>query len=162
MKFLGTILVLFLAPVACIGEIPSGTAGNNTGTEPSNRPPVNPPPVAVGSCSEATLARPRVWRLTNLQMKNTLRDALGTTTQGIDRLPALEPARGVRQPCGQPADSTACWPTSTSRSARSWPTTWSSARPSSSSAPRGWPAWAPAPASRTSSAPSASRCGAAR
>ncbi len=85
MKFLRTILVLAIAPAACLGDIGDGTKG-----PPSPEgPPTNPPPVAVGACSEATLARPRVWRLTNLQIKNTLRDALGAAPPTVDQLPDL-------------------------------------------------------------------------
>jgi hypothetical protein len=87
MKFLGTMLAL-LAPLACIGEIPAGSNPAPTG------PPTNPPPVAVGACSESTLARPRVWRLTNLQMQNTLRDALGSTPPTLDKLPASNRLEG--------------------------------------------------------------------
>jgi hypothetical protein len=83
MKFLGTILLL--APLACVGEIP---AGPDRGGDPSMTP-VNPPAVTVGACGPDTLAKPRVWRLTNLQMKNTLRDALGAAPATLDRLPSL-------------------------------------------------------------------------
>jgi hypothetical protein len=86
MKFLRTILALSLAPAACMGGIGEGG--------PTNRGPVNPPQVSVGACSEATLAKPRVWRLTNLQIKNTLRDALGAAPATIDQLPSLNRLEG--------------------------------------------------------------------
>jgi hypothetical protein len=81
MKPIRTTLVLFLAPFACYGAI-------------SDRRPENPPQVTVGACSEATLAKPRVWRLTSLQMKNTLRDTLGSTPPTLDRLPASNRLEG--------------------------------------------------------------------
>jgi hypothetical protein len=91
MKFLGTTLAL-LAPLACIGEIPAGLSPNKPGDSPGR--PESPPPVAVGACTESTLAKPRVWRLTNLQIQNTLRDALGATPPTLEKLPASSRLEG--------------------------------------------------------------------
>jgi hypothetical protein len=71
-----------------------GDIGAGNTPSPSNPAPVNPPPVAVGACSEATLAKPRVWRLTNLQIKNTLRDAFGAAPATVDMLPGLNRLEG--------------------------------------------------------------------
>ena len=71
---LGRLLTLSLAPLACVGQIPDE---------------VTPPPVDVGACSAETLAKPRVWRLTSPQIRNTLRDALGAELATIEKLPAL-------------------------------------------------------------------------
>ncbi len=107
MKFRVTTLALSLAALgsACVGSIPgSGTPG--TGSNPPNGPgspggpgtggngqipgpsgPVTPPPVAQGTCNEGTLARPRVWRLTHEQVRNSLRDSLGFAPPAIDGFP---------------------------------------------------------------------------
>jgi hypothetical protein len=50
-------------------------------------PPANPPPVNVGQCTMQTLAKPRAWRLTHQQMKNTLVDTIGFAPPTIDTLP---------------------------------------------------------------------------
>jgi hypothetical protein len=89
--------------LGCVGQIPSGSnkgpdgkplPGNNGGgggtggTNPGDKPPPNdPPPVNVGDCTSATLGKPRVWRLTHGQLKNTLVDALGFAPPSIDMFP---------------------------------------------------------------------------
>jgi hypothetical protein len=94
MKFLGPILSLSLASVACIGQV-----GNQSGDKPNppvpptgtptdmTKPPVNPPDVNLGMCSADTLAKPRAWRLTHTQVKNSLRDSIGFAPPTIDAFP---------------------------------------------------------------------------
>jgi hypothetical protein len=112
MKFLRISLVFSLA-AACTGNI-DGTRGGGGDSDPSTKPdPVdpghptdpgntkppggmtNPPPPdmtppgsVVGKCTVATLAKPRVWRLTHAQLKNTLKDTLGFTPPSIASFPA--------------------------------------------------------------------------
>ena len=114
MKLLRTFLILTSASLACVGEIPMnppptggdppgpgspgnpgnpGTPGNpgnpgTPGTPGTMPPPTNPPPVNVGTCTAMTLGTPRVWRLTNTQIKNTLRDRLGFVPPAADSFPA--------------------------------------------------------------------------
>ncbi len=93
--------------VACVGEIPAGKkgepnspsnpggggagGGNADPTVPNpNPPPVAPPPVAVGTCNEGTLAKPRAWRLTHDQVRNTLRDTLGFVAPAMQAVSAEE------------------------------------------------------------------------
>jgi hypothetical protein len=89
--------------VACVGQIPPGADGTPTGPGkgPGNGgtggtgmmgpgdkpPPENPPPIDVGGCTSATLGKPRVWRLTHAQLRNTLVDGLGFAPPTIDTLP---------------------------------------------------------------------------
>ena len=109
MKFLVTTLALSLASVACVGSIPSsgnqgggpngsngptgpggsGSSGGSGGstTIPGPTGPVTPTPVAQGMCTEATLAKPRVWRLTHAQVRNSLRDSIGFAPAAIDEFP---------------------------------------------------------------------------
>jgi hypothetical protein len=95
MKFRVTLvrvnLVLALAPLACVGEI---AVGLPTPRESVTTAPVPPGSVGVDACNEATLARPRVWRLTNLQIQNTLRDGLGSKLPSMGRLPASNRLEG--------------------------------------------------------------------
>jgi hypothetical protein len=84
--------------LACTGQIQTGstTKGGKTGGPgptgpmgPDDKPPPDhPPPVEVGSCNATTLAKPRVWRLTHAQLKNTLTDSLGFYPPTIDTFPA--------------------------------------------------------------------------
>jgi hypothetical protein len=94
--------------LACTGQIKTGSGdgtkpggSNNGGTGgpgtggpmgppgPDDKPPpTNPPPVDVGMCNSTTLGKPRVWRLTHTQLKNTLIDSLGFSPPTIDMFPA--------------------------------------------------------------------------
>jgi hypothetical protein len=108
MKFRVTTLALSLAALgsACVGTIPG--SGNNTGpgggqpsgpggpgspgpggngSMPGPGGPVNQVPVAQGTCNETTLSKPRVWRLTHGQVRNTLRDAFDFAPAAIDNFP---------------------------------------------------------------------------
>jgi hypothetical protein len=103
MKQLGTILVLASTMGwGCVGQVgsggsqsgkPNGTGVNNPSpTDPGqpsdpNKPPVIPPKVDVGSCNAMTLAKPRAWRLTSTQIKNTLRDSFGFVPPTVDSFP---------------------------------------------------------------------------
>jgi Protein of unknown function (DUF1592)/Protein of unknown function (DUF1588)/Protein of unknown function (DUF1595)/Protein of unknown function (DUF1587)/Protein of unknown function (DUF1585) len=104
MKFLRVSLALSLASAACVGSIngdkPGSTntpgtnspPGSNNNTNPnlppgSGEPPTNPPPVSVGTCNETTLAKPRAWRLTHAQVRNSLRDTFGFAPKVIDSFP---------------------------------------------------------------------------
>jgi len=106
MKFLKISLVLSLA-AACTGNISGMSGDQDPGnvdpghTPPDNQPPgsggstgikpppdMTPPDTVVGKCTVATLARPRVWRLTHAQLKNTLKDNLGFTPPSIGSFPA--------------------------------------------------------------------------
>lgn len=81
---------------ACIGSIPGvpgnsnqpGPKPNQPNQPPDTTPPTNPPPVSVGDCNETTLAKPRAWRLTHGQVKNTLRDTIGFSPAIVDTFPA--------------------------------------------------------------------------
>jgi hypothetical protein len=92
---------LVAAGLACVGQIPpaadgtktTGPGGGNNGgggvMGPGDKPPpINPPPVDVGGCTSATLGKPRVWRLTHSQLRNTLVDGLGFAPPTIDTLPS--------------------------------------------------------------------------
>jgi hypothetical protein len=116
MKLLGSTLALSLASLAlvgvgCTGSIggngskpgnsnPGGNPGPNNMTPPGNgngpgdpgdpnngKPPVVPPDVMRGQCNADTLAKPRAWRLTHEQVRNTLRDALGFSPPAIEAFP---------------------------------------------------------------------------
>src|SRR3954465_4245301 len=110
MKFLGITLVLSLA-AACTGNINGNGEGNGDPSvkdpdpsnpshpnDPGTKPPGDmtgmlppdktPPDTVVGKCTVATLAKPRVWRLTHAQLKNTLKDTLGYTPPSIASFPA--------------------------------------------------------------------------
>jgi hypothetical protein len=50
--------------------------------------PVPPPKVDIGGCTAMTLAKPRAWRLTHAQVRNTLRDNLGFMPPSISKFPA--------------------------------------------------------------------------
>jgi hypothetical protein len=94
MKLYRLTAVLALAGLGCTGQIPGSSMGPGQdpgkpaipGQSPSN-PPVTPPKVDVGTCTAATLAKPRAWRLTNVQMKNTLLDVLGFSPPTLDMVP---------------------------------------------------------------------------
>jgi hypothetical protein len=74
-----------LACLGCTGQIP---VSGNPSPDPANpAPPANPPKVDVGMCTAGTLAKPRAWRLTNSQMKNTLIDAVGFAPPTLGMLP---------------------------------------------------------------------------
>ena len=100
MKSFGTVLSLSLASLACVGQVntsgdtdkpnPPGTGGPTTGNPaPVNgQPPAKPAEVNVGQCNADTLAKPRAWRLTHAQVKNTLRDSLGFSPPAVDSFPA--------------------------------------------------------------------------
>jgi hypothetical protein len=105
MKHLGKILALSLATAGCVGQVGSGgsgskpstkdpmTGGGGSPTDPGqvsdpNRPPTEPPPINVGTCTEDTLAKPRAWRLTSAQIKNTLRDSFGYVPPKVESFPA--------------------------------------------------------------------------
>jgi hypothetical protein len=78
--------VLALAGLGCTGQI----NGNSNGGAPVPGQPNNPgppPQVNVGSCSVATLAKPRAWRLTKAQMINTLMDATGFAPPSLGMVP---------------------------------------------------------------------------
>jgi hypothetical protein len=110
MKFRIATLALSLAALgsACVGTIPS-SGNNGNGQTPGGSPggpggpsspggsngpipapgggTVMPPPVTVGACNETTLSKPRVWRLTHDQVRNTLRDAFDFAPPAIDNFP---------------------------------------------------------------------------
>lgn len=97
--------VLALAGAGCVGQIPAdgggsnkppgrggpggggGSGGGTGGAGGDQPPPVDPPPVEVGECNAGTLGKPRVWRLTHAQLKNTLLDAFNFAPPTIDTLP---------------------------------------------------------------------------
>jgi hypothetical protein len=83
--------VLAIVSLGCTGQIPGG--GSNPSTSPpgtgGKTPDPGPPPtVDVGMCTADTLAKPRAWRLTNVQMKNTLQEAVGFAPPTLNMLPA--------------------------------------------------------------------------
>src|SRR4051794_33340942 len=84
MKLLRLSAAFALACLGCTGQIPGGSSVA-TNTPPTG--PVIPPKVDVGTCTAATLAKPRVWRLTNAQIRNTLQDGLGFTPPTLSMLP---------------------------------------------------------------------------
>jgi hypothetical protein len=106
MKHVGKILALSLATAGCVGQVGTGKSGNGSNpttqdpakpgpspTDPGqpsdpNAPPKDPPPVNVGTCSAMTLAKPRAWRLTSAQIKNTLKDTFGFVPPKVDSFPA--------------------------------------------------------------------------
>lgn len=70
------------------GTQPSGTTGSGGASGGMNPGAAATPGTApVAACKVATLARPRAWRLTHDQIRNTLA-GLGFTTATIDMLPA--------------------------------------------------------------------------
>jgi hypothetical protein len=93
--------------LGCVGQIPTGgsnsnnstagTGGSRNGTGGSGAGPgtgtggaggnvlVDPPPAA---CMNPTLARPRVWRLTKTQIRNTLMDVANFSPPTLDELPS--------------------------------------------------------------------------
>jgi hypothetical protein len=75
--------------LGCVGQIPADGSGKppTGGDRMPGDPPENPPPVDVGSCNSGTLSKPRVWRLTHNQLKNTLLDGVGFSPPTIDTLP---------------------------------------------------------------------------
>src|SRR5688572_10319102 len=81
--------------LGCTGQIaPDGDGKSTPGGKPpgvmmpgDKPPPVNPPPIDVGGCTSATLGKPRVWRLTHSQLRNTLVDGLQFAPPTIDTLP---------------------------------------------------------------------------
>ena len=98
---LGFSLATSVASLGCVGDIGSGKPGKGTGgtTEPpgvtdpkvnppDNMPPKDPPVVNVGTCTAETLAKPRAWRLTSSQIKNTLRDTVDFVPPRVDSFPA--------------------------------------------------------------------------
>jgi hypothetical protein len=94
-------LATAVSGVACVGSISGsgdkGPSGPDTG-KPNNppvtgqpdpgKPPANPPTVAVGQCTESTLAKPRAWRLTHDQVRNSLRDSFGFVPPTVNSFPA--------------------------------------------------------------------------
>lgn len=101
MKLVPAVALMALG-VGCVGQIPAadstkpgpgkgGTGSTGGGTGPTGpgdtSPPDNPPPVNVGECTSATLGKPRVWRLTHSQLRNTLVDGLQFAPPTIDTLP---------------------------------------------------------------------------
>jgi hypothetical protein len=86
-------LVLSIAGLGCIGAIPDGAGVPPPGGDPPAPPampdpPVNPPPPpGAGPCTPTSLGAPRVWRLTNAQIKNTLRDRLGFVPPAVESFP---------------------------------------------------------------------------
>ena len=102
MKRPGSLLVLFLFSASCVGSIGSntgsGTSNGGSGSQPGNGPSSKPgdpskagpmvTPPAVDTCGEDTLAKPRAWRLTHAQVRNTLRDGLGFAPPVIDTFPS--------------------------------------------------------------------------
>jgi hypothetical protein len=71
---------------ACTGQISSAPRrGSPEPSGPAGAPAT--PGVDVGACSAATLARPRAWRLTNAQLRNTLLDAVGFAPPTLSMLP---------------------------------------------------------------------------
>jgi hypothetical protein len=85
MKLPRTLSLLALLSGACTGQISSSRGGTTAEPTPPTTP--TPPSVDVGSCSAATLARPRAWRLTNVQLRNTLLDVLGFSPPTLSMLP---------------------------------------------------------------------------
>jgi hypothetical protein len=96
-------IALALAGLGCVGQIPAGgdskSGGGGNGMPPGTGgtgvmnpgdkpPPMNPPPVDVGGCTAATLGKPRVWRLTHNQLKNTLIEGMGFSPPTVDTLPS--------------------------------------------------------------------------
>ena len=84
--------VLALAGWGCVGQIPTrGTGGgSNGGGGPGDIPmPVgNTPPTTVASCGAIEAGKPRIWRLTKNQMRNSLKDVFGYSPQSLEVLPA--------------------------------------------------------------------------
>src|SRR5688500_14249293 len=64
-------------------------------------PPDNPPPIDVGGCTSATLGKPRVWRLTHRQLRNTLVDGLQFAPPTIDTLPKETRLEGFANQSGK-------------------------------------------------------------
>lgn len=107
MKRIQPFLAISLAAVAaCTGQISTGGssggdngAGNGTGTGNGgtgsnggsggvNMPPVMTPEQMAAGCTMDTLAKPRVWRLTTTQIKNTIMDAVGYSAPTFAMFPA--------------------------------------------------------------------------
>jgi hypothetical protein len=75
------------AGLGCVGQIPAGEGTRGPGGTGGTGGPDNPPPVEVGGCTAETLGKPRVWRLTHTQLKNTLLDGFNFSPPTIDTLP---------------------------------------------------------------------------
>jgi hypothetical protein len=83
--------------LACTGQIKSGGSStpDKPGTKPGGggpnppvtggNPTVDPP---AGACAKPTLSKPRIWRLTKSQIRNSLADVAGFSSPMIDALPA--------------------------------------------------------------------------
>jgi hypothetical protein len=76
-----------LVCLGCTGQINDGATNPGSAPGGTPMPPATPPKVDVGGCSAMTLAKPRAWRLTNVQMKNTLKDAIGFAPPTLNMLP---------------------------------------------------------------------------
>jgi hypothetical protein len=93
----GTVGALVMG-LGCVGQIPAGsgtrstppgTAGNDgkagNGGQGGGNPTVDPP---ANACLKPTLAKPRIWRLTKSQIRNTLTDVANFAPPSVDKLPA--------------------------------------------------------------------------
>jgi hypothetical protein len=86
MKVLRTFLVVVVPLLACTGTVsggkPPGSAGppstgGNTGTVGGMVGGASGTPTPVACTGAVPLAKPRIWRLTHAQIRNTLRDGFG-------------------------------------------------------------------------------------
>jgi hypothetical protein len=102
-------LLLALTSFGCVGQIPVGsgdprTGGGGTGAGPGtggNGGGVMPPPPDLGACTSASLGKPRVWRLTHNQLKNTLIDGMQFSPPTIDTLPSETRLEGFANQSGK-------------------------------------------------------------
>src|SRR5688572_8125827 len=102
----GALVALSLGCVGQIrpeGDTKAGGGGGGQGMiKPGDKPPPeNPPPVDVGECTSATLGKPRVWRLTHSQLRNTLVDGLQFAPPTIDTLPKETRLEGFANQSGK-------------------------------------------------------------
>src|SRR5688572_26406291 len=80
-----TIGTLTLAALTCLGCV-RPAAPPAAGAPAAVARPAAPDP--LGGCAVADLPPPRLWRLTQSQLKNTLTDLFGLPGVAVDSLPA--------------------------------------------------------------------------
>src|SRR3954471_22462016 len=86
--------------LGCVGQIPSGGDSKNPGpgmapggsgptpgggSGGGGSPIVDPP---ASACAKPPLSKPRIWRLTKTQIRNTLTDVANFSPPSVDKLPS--------------------------------------------------------------------------
>ena len=62
--------------------------------------PATPPVDPLGGCAVADLPQPRLWRLTQSQLRNSLRDLFGFSAVAVESLPAESRLEGYANNAG--------------------------------------------------------------